>query len=156
MSSEPAFPKDLLSPLGSSGFPFQTAVAAGLRSGGSFEVEEEVAWQDGDGSHKFLDTVASLPSVRVCIECKALRNEKLVFLLPRYAQDSQTQRVHAIHLSYLATLGKPTVIYARSDVGPLSHESAYCVALGKSAGESRLIEKEAQPLVRAAEQYARD
>lgn len=152
-----AFPKDLLSPLGNSGFPFQTAVAAAIRSVAPFTVEEEVAWQDGDGSHRFLDMVASSAQVRICIECKAMRNDKLVFLLPQNASRQQTADVQGVHLGRVQdSTRRPVVGWTVSQTMPLTPESIYCVALGKPAGESRLIEREAQPLVRGTEEYAKD
>src|SRR5258708_12489939 len=95
------FPKELLSALGNSGFPFQTAVAAAIRKIDLFSVEEEVAWQDGDGSHKFLDMVASRPQLRLCIECKAMRNDRLVFPFPQNPLMARTGDVHATYLIHL-------------------------------------------------------
>src|SRR5258708_35483070 len=104
------FPKELLSALGNSGFPFQTAVAAAIRKIDLFSVEEEVAWQDGDGSHKFLDMVASRPQLRLCIECKAMRNDRLVFLLPQNAVKVGTGDVHGIYLSRLQDSSRRPVV----------------------------------------------
>ena len=156
-SDQSGFPKELLSPIGNSGFPFQTAVAAAIRSLGPFTVEEEVAWQDGEGSHKFLDMVASIEQVRLCIECKAMRNDKLVFLLPRNANRAQTADVYGIILGRLQDhTRRPVAWYGVCQTKPLTPQSIYCVVLGKKTGESRLIEKEAQPLVQGTEEYARD
>lgn len=156
-TSEPTIPKELLSPLGSSGFPFQTAAAAVIRSVGPFAIEEEVAWQDSDGVHRFLDIVASIGQITICIECKALRGENLVFLLPRGRGRSQTADVHAVHLArFQDSTRRPAVMHGVSQTAPVSQESVYCIAIGKTSGEGRLIEREAQPLVRGAEEYARD
>ena len=156
-SAEFDFPKELLSPLGNSGFPFQTAVVAAIRSVGPFAIEEEVAWRDDDGSHRFLDIVASVGQVRLCIECKALRNESLVFLLPQTKQQWQTANVHDVHLGRVQdSTRRPNVSYGVSQTEPLTAEATYCVALGKSVRDNRLIEKEVQPLVRGTEEYAKD
>jgi hypothetical protein len=97
----------LISALSGSGFPFQTAVAAEIRATKLFQVDEEVAWNSCDGSTRFLDLVASNERVRICIECKALRNDNLVFLLPKDTRQPPTNRVKRLPESPLkvATLG---------------------------------------------------
>jgi len=157
-TNDEAFPKELLSAVGNSGFPFQTAIAAAIRASGIFTIEEEVAWQDSDGVNKFLDIVATNERVRLCIECKALRSETLVFLLPHVVQRAGTFEIHAVHLSRMTdSTRRPIVVYGTSQTAPLTPESNYCVAAGKKAhGESRLIEREVQPLVQGTEEYARD
>jgi hypothetical protein len=154
---EATFPKDILSALGGSGFPLQTAVVAALGSFGQFTIEQEVAWQEAGGTHRFLDIVASINHVRICIECKALRGEKLVFLLPHNPPQSETANVWAVYLRRMDdSTRRPIVAYGRSATAPLTSESIYCVSIGKGSGESRLIEREAQPLVRGTEEYAKD
>lgn len=152
-----AFPKELLAPLGGSGFPFQTAVAAAMRSVSQFEVKEEVAWQDSDGAHRFLDIVAAGEHVWICVECKAMRSDTLVFLLPHRKGSQETADISGVFLARVQdSTRRPVVTYGVSQMQPLTPESMYCVVLGKTSSESRLIEREVQPLVRGTEELAKD
>jgi hypothetical protein len=144
------------SALTASGFPFQTAVAAVIRAAGA-DVEEEVAWQDADNSHKFIDIVASVKNARVCIECKAMRHEKLIFLLPTDVSDLQRGTVSAIATTRVQdSTRRPIVVYGTAHTYLRIHESRYCVVVQGKTSDNRLLEREIQPLVRAAEEYAKD
>jgi len=82
---------DLISTLSSSGFPFQTAVAATIRELGLYQVHEELAWRQPDGPDKFIDIVAVGARVRLFIECKKTTQEKFIFLLPDHSKSEQTR-----------------------------------------------------------------
>lgn len=149
--------REIVSGLSGSGFPFQTAVAAAIQATNVFAVEEEVAWKDDTGAARFLDIVASKDSVRICIECKALRKSALVFLIPKDREIGATRLVRAVFLNRVEdSTRRPIVDYGVCATDNESRESMYCVICGDQEKGGRLIEREAQPLIQGTEQYAID
>jgi hypothetical protein len=148
--------KDLIGALGGSGFPFQTAVAAAITGTGLFDVQEEVAWNAPDRSTAFLDIVASTQNVRICIECKWLRKEKLIFLLPSHRSVPPTDNLNLVFVNCVAdSTRRPVVSYGQATATPMTEESVYCVVDSSNRNE-RMIEKEVQPLVQGTAAYAMD
>jgi len=148
--------RDLLDALSASGFPMQTAVAAAIRSLGLYEVQEEIAWRDPDGADKFLDMVAVGGGVRVLIECKKTLQDKFIFLLPETGEPRQRQpTLRGVYLYQIpdSTL-RAAVAWGRISTLPTSFDSMYCVT--KTSSPNRLLETNAQALVRATEAYALD
>jgi hypothetical protein len=147
---------DLIAPISASGFPFQTAVASAVRELGLYDVQEEIAWQQRDGSDKFLDLVAVNNRVRICIECKKTNNEKFVFLLPSGEVSAPDEsQLKCLFLNQVERVYKNRrVLWGTASSGPITHNAMYCVA--RTANGGRLLETDAQPLVRATEAYAID
>lgn len=148
--------EDRIQDLGGSGFPFQSRVASEIRKLSMFKVEEEVAWTDDDGSTGFIDIVASNDNVCICIECKAFKGTRLTFLAPDDTRVFSSNRMEALVITR-EWLGAdvPVVKHGLCAGGPETPESQYCV-VGGQKGESRLIEREIQPLIRGVERLAID
>jgi len=148
---------DVIAALSGSGFSFQTAIASTVRNMGSFQVEEEVAWNDNTGVPRFLDLVASAESVRICIECKVLKKSKLVFLVPKDTSTPSTPLIHSVFLTRMEDPGRRSFVqYGDCSWLPASAQSMYCVVCGQNDKGGRLIERDAQPLIQGTEQYAID
>jgi hypothetical protein len=147
----------LVGAVSGSGFPFQTAIAATIRSMKAFNVEEEVAWAAPDGAPRFLDIVAATEEARICMECKVFKSEKLIFLLPNDAEVSPNGEFVGVFVGGSGDSGnRPLVKYGVLRASLDSPESRYCVTQGDGGKESRLIEKELQPLIQGAERYLID
>jgi len=134
----------------------QTAVAAAIRSLRFYEVQEEIAWRDSDGSDKFLDMVAVGAGVRVSIECKKTAQDKFIFLLPEVDEIQQRQpTLRGVYLYQIQdSAPRGSVAWGRISTLPTTYDSMYCVT--KTSGPNRLLEANAQALVRGTEAYAAD
>ena len=80
--------------------------------------------------------------------------DKFVFLLPADVDaGAQRQAVECIYLHQIQdSTRRGAVAWGSASALPLSYEATFCVA--KSSSSNRLLENDAQPLVRATEAYA--
>jgi hypothetical protein len=166
---EPADPptrSDLIGVLGGSGFPLQTAVAVAIRDvrapshhGGHrlFDVHEEIAWRDRDGTDKFLDIVAIGERVRLFVECKKTKDKYVFLVSGEYEVKPDVHKLKCVYLSALQGQNKGTVCWGEGFADVPSYEARYCV-VNKDAkdGKGRLLERDMQPLVNGTEAWARD
>jgi hypothetical protein len=141
-----------------SGFPFQTAVAEVIRQvKGCTVVEEEFPWRDEAGTDQFLDLVVKKSYFRVCVECKKTQKEALTFLRPRAAgSERDGHLLRCMYLNETRNLTEWMVSYCADwQFVPMSAESAFCVVSTTSSGkDQRLLERDAQRLVRGTDAYA--
>jgi hypothetical protein len=139
-----------------SGFPFQTAVAHIVQhTPGCTLVTEEFPWQDETGADRFLDLVAQRSFRILAIECRKTRKETLTFLQPG-GFISDVNRVRCVYLTQIrdATLRMELLCDDRR-LKPKSAESAFCVVSTSYSGkDQRMLEPDAQRIVRATDAYA--
>lgn len=139
-----------------SGFPFQTAVAQVVQhTPGCTLVTEEFPWQDETGADQFLDLVAQKGFIVLTIECRKTRKETLTFLQPR-GFISDVNLVRCVYLLQVQDATRRIVL--RCDdrrLRPRSAESAFCVVSTSSSGkDQRMLEPDAQRIVRGTDAYA--
>jgi hypothetical protein len=143
-----------------SGFPFQTAIAQVIRQVPDCSiVAEEFPWRDDTGADRFLDLVIRKHNLNVTIECKKTQKEILTFLQPEPTGTSQ-QNVTRSRCLYLHQDDSPKRVELFCgvwDIKPQSPESAFCVVGTSDSGkDQRLLEKDAQLLVRGTDAFGRD
>ena len=149
-------PEAVVTALVSSGFPFQTAIAATVPQAVDWKVlDEEFPWQDTAGADRFLDIAAGNEALFVGLECKKSQTENFIFLQP----DARTGRAQRVRCPYLTQIRDSTrrieVAFAEWFFEPESVESAFCVVTTSDKGrDQRLLERDAQLLVRGTDAYA--
>jgi hypothetical protein len=149
-------PDGLYEALLASGFPFQTAIEEIARRDSTVVVEAtEWPWRD-ETADCFLDLVISRMFLHLVIECKKTSKDKWVFLRPRSTDETVQSRC-----AYMSRIPEiPTefqVFCADTAIGPGSPQSEFCVAMtSASGGDRRLLEKDAQKLVRGTNAFARN
>lgn len=150
-------PQPAIGALLASGFPFQTAIARIARQARGCEVTcEEFPWQDAGGQDRFCDIVARKHRFIVTIECKKTRKDILTFLQPG-GVDDDVNRARCLYLTQIPDSTKRMELFC-SDwmLLPKSTESKFCVvSTGDSGKDPRLLERDAQLLIRGTEAYAR-
>jgi hypothetical protein len=157
-ADDPADRKAISGALTASGFPFQLAVRDVFQRSDWVIVEEEFPWRDPLGKDEFLDIVSAPSSsnrkVIATVECKKTTKEVYSFLLPpRNQRDVETFSglgCRAIQDS------SPRLVL---EVGvwkllPYGVDAAFCVTSDSSKASERLLEKEAQKLIRATDAFA--
>jgi len=152
----PKVPQPVNGALLASGFPFQTAVAQVLQhTPGCTLTEEEFPWQDEFGIDQFLDLVGQKGFCVVTIECKKTRKETFTFLQPEVASGDEI-RVRCAYLTQIKDATRRVeLLYGDSQLRPKSPESAFCVvSTGHSGKDQRMLEHDAQRIVRATDAYA--
>lgn len=140
-----------------SGFPFQTAVARIVKSADGWRIlAEEVPWRDIGGEDRFLDIVAVKHRFVVPIECKKTQKEFLTFLQPDDT-DHDVNRARCIYLTQIQDSTKRMELFCGDwMLIPKSSESRFCVVATSSSGkDQRLLERDAQQLIRGTDAYAR-
>lgn len=149
-------PQTVISSLIASGFPFQTAVASAVRQLAGWQVvREELPWRDEDGTDQFLDLVATNGLFVVTIECKKTQKETLTFLRPDSSNEKAT-KARCLYLQQIQDSTKRMELFC-SDcrLAPGSFESMFCIVSTSDSGkDKRLLERDAQRLVRATDAYA--
>jgi hypothetical protein len=154
----PHIPNAVVGALLASGFPFQTAVANVIGNARGWTiVAEEFPWQDDGGADQFLDIIATSGSIVVTLECKKTQKETLTFLRPANSGNG-VRRVRALYTSQIQDSTRRIELFC-SDwyFAPESVESAFCVVSTSSSGkDQRLLERDAQLLVRGTDAYAQD
>jgi len=140
-----------------SGFPFQTAIARVVRQATDCKVIcEEFPWRDTGGEDRFLDIVATKQRFIVAIECKKTQKEILTFLQPGGVY-GDVNRPRCLYLTQIQDSTKRMELFC-SDwmLTPKSTESKFCVvSTSASRKDQRLLERDAQLLIRGTEEYAR-
>lgn len=148
----------IISALLASGFPFQTAIAELISyvPGWSI-VAEEFPWRDDIGSDRFLDLVISRHNLIVTIECKKTQKEIFTFLQPTETREENIIRSRCLYLRQVQDSTRRLELYCADwDTKPKSTESAFCVVSTSDSGkDQRLLEKDAQLLVRGTDAFGR-
>ncbi len=154
-------PPSVLKALRSSGFPFQTAVAMRILSGGRFRMLSsswvEYPWRRESEEH-FLDLIAVRPEPRIyaVIECKKTQAE-WTFLRPEGGLGDSGDMVRRFRCVYSEQVKGLTSSYCHEfDTAPESIESSYCIVSGNMAGKPRLLERDARLLALGTEDFALD
>lgn len=119
--------------------------------------DEEMPWRDSLGHEGFLDFVARTSQATVTVECKKTEADVLTFLAPRGAdhtsQDDMTRDTRCLSMQRLHHGDGAVTIFAGCWwPDPQTPEAAFCV-VGRSPRE-RLLERDAQSLIRATDAYA--
>jgi hypothetical protein len=150
-------PQPVIGSLIASGFPFQTAVAAVVAEVSSWKVlGEEIPWRDDHDADQFIDLVASNGLYIAVIECKKTTKETLTFLVPTTVVEKSTE-VRSMYLEQIQDSTKRMELFCgTSDFAPGSCKSKFCVVSTSEAGKGnqRLLERDAQRAVQAADAYA--
>ena len=140
-----------------SGYPFQTAIAALVTRVGSWRLlGQELPWRGPSGEDRFLDLAASSQHLRVTIECKKTTKETYTFLLPKGFSEPRHGRVLCLQAFNIEDSTRRIVIENREWlIAPGGPESAFCVVSTSDSGKDRrLLEKDAQDLIRATDALA--
>jgi len=149
-------PSPVISSLVASGFPFQTAVAHVVRQCDGWQLlGQEVPWRDDDGTDQFLDIVATNGFFVVTIECKKTQKETLTFLRPGSSGEKVT-RTRCLYVEQIQDSTKRMELFC-SDcyLAPGSSESMFCIVSTSDSGkDQRLLERDAQRVVRATDAFA--
>src|SRR5260221_8661132 len=157
MDETPSAPQAAISALLASGFPFQTAIARIVRHAPYCKViHEEFPWRDIGGEDRFLDIVATKHRFVVTIECKKTQKEILTFLQPGGVA-GDVNRTRCLYLSQIQdSTGRVELFCSDWMLIPKSTESLFCVVSTSASGkDQRLLERDAQLLIRGTEAYAR-
>jgi hypothetical protein len=147
--------ENLVAALLGSGFPFQTAIAELAEEVPNCGIAaEEFPWRDDSGKDEFLDLIVSCFNFAVAIECKKAQRS-LIFLQP----STQLQRnVHHARCSFVSQMRDSTmrlILYSGEwELAPESPEAAFCV-VSTDSGTERLLEKDAQLLIRGADAFGK-
>jgi hypothetical protein len=160
MSGEPASKQPILNALLASGFPFQTAIAEVVKSVAGFDVaRQEFPWRDHTGTDRFLDLVVCCQHLIVTIECKKTQKETFTFLHPTVAGKTPQQLIRArcVYLQQVRDSSRRLVLWSGDlAVKPASLQSAFCVVGTSDSGkDQRLLERDAQLLIRGTDAYGR-
>src|SRR3972149_2032808 len=148
-------PEAMIGALLASGFPFQTAVAHAIRQLAAWSiVTEEYPWSDERGTDQFLDIVASYQQITATIECKKTEGQILTFLIPGGGRDDRA-KARVLFLSQMQDSTHRFVMYCADwNIRPLSFESSFCVvSTSKSGKDQRLLERDAQVLIRGTDAF---
>lgn len=157
MPNEESGSQQAIGALLASGFPFQTAVAQIVQHAPDCRVlAEEWPWRDDLGVDHFLDLVAAKYFFVVTIECKKTQKELLTFLQPG-GVDGDVIRNRCLYLNQIQDSTKRMELFCSDwPLSPKSAESAFCVVSTTASGkDQRLLERDAQLLVRATDAYAK-
>lgn len=141
-----------------SGFPFQTAITETVRHvPGCTVIAEEFPWRDDTGADRFLDLVVLRHDLIVTIECKKTQKEIFTFLQPTDTSEQRVIRSRCLYLHQIQDSSKRLELFCGDwDIRPSSPESAFCVVSTSDSGkDQRLLEKDAQLLVRGTDAYGR-
>jgi len=149
-------PESVINALVASGFPFQTAVASLVPAvEGWTIVAEEFPWRDDTGADEFLDIVATNGTSTVAVECKKTQKETFTFLRPGGGSE-RVARARCLYLTQIQDSTRRMEVFC-SDwwLAPPSSESAFCVvSTSESRKDQRLLERDAQRLIRGTDGYA--
>lgn len=140
-----------------SGYPFQTAIAALVTRVGSWQLTgQELPWRDHYGDDRFLDLAACSQHLRIAIECKKTTKETYTFLLPKGFAEIRHGRVLCLQALNVEDSTRRIIIENREWlIAPGSPESAFCVVSTSDSGKDRrLLERDAQDLIRATDALA--
>jgi hypothetical protein len=141
-----------------SGFPFQTAITDAVKRVPDYRVlAEEFPWQDDTGADRFLDLVVFRHNLIVTIECKKTQKETFTFLQPTGTSQQSVNRSRCLCLRQIQDSTKRLELFCGDwDIKPKSPESAFCVVSTSDSGkDQRLLEKDAQLLVRGTDAFGR-
>lgn len=149
-------PRTVMASLLASGFPLQTAIAQVTRTVPNWAVvRQEIPWDDGGGP-QFLDLVVrKLPHLIVAVECKKTAKEAWTFLQPGGTK-SNVQRTRCLHTHQIPDSTRRIELFSSEWlITPESAEAMFCVVSTSDSGkDSRLLERDAQLLIRGTEAWA--
>lgn len=149
-------PQPVVTSLVASGFPFQSAVVEMVRQlNGWYIAREEFPWRDDEGTDQFLDVVATTGQFVITIECKKTQKDTFTFLRPE-PSGGPMRRARCLYLQQIQDSTKRMELFCNDcHVMPDSVESMFCVVSTSESGKNqRLLEKDAQLLVRGTDAYA--
>jgi hypothetical protein len=160
MTEKVKLPQPVATALKASGFPFQTAVAHAIAATPGWVVHaSEYPWQTSRGESRFLDLVATNRTLYLTIECKKTRKETLTFLRPLspgpttgLVQDFRCLRAFNVNDS----TRRIEIICENWALHPRSNVSEFCVVGTSATGDQRLLERDAELLIRATDAFAFD
>lgn len=154
---QPGLPESVLAAIAASGFPLQTAVSRLIAGTLPYQVlQEEFPWQDRSGNDQFLDIIAEHGAAAFTIECKKSETQSWIFLRPDGSASRDTSRARCIFSRQIQDSSRRLELFCGDwIVRPASFESKFCiVSTGPRGGDQRLIEPDAQRLLRATDVYA--
>ena len=150
--------KAVISALLASGFPFQTAIAEVAQQVPSCNlVAEEFPWRDDTGTDRFLDLIVAKYDFIVTIECKKTQKEIFTFLQSTAVLEKDEMRSRCLYLQQIPDVTKRLELFCSEwQIKPKSQESAFCVVSTSDSGkDQRMLEKDAQLLIRATDAFGR-
>ena len=154
----PPVPDSVAAALQSSGFPFQTAVAAQVRARPGWSIyASEFPWQTSTGESQFLDLVATNGSLFLTIECKKTRKEILTFLRPLgHSHTGMLEEFRCLRAQQIQDSTRRIEIFCEEwALHPRSTSSEFCVVSTSDSGrDQRLLERDAGLVVRATDAFA--
>ena len=150
----------VLNALLASGFPFQTAIAEIARQVPGYNVlAEEFPWRDETGTDHFLDLIIFKRDFNliVPIECKKTQKEILTFLQSTAAVQRDSVRARSVYLNQIQDSTMRFELFCADwDIKPKSEESSFCVVSTSDSGrDQRMLERDAQLLIRGADAFGR-
>lgn len=151
-------PQSVAAALQSSGFPFQTAVAAQIRALPGWSIyASEFPWQTSRGESQFLDLVATNTNLFLAIECKKTRKEILTLLRPvGHSHTGMLEEFRCLRVQQIMDSTRRIEIFCEEwALHPRSTSSEFCVVSTSDSGrDQRLLERDAGLLVRATDAFA--
>jgi hypothetical protein len=153
-------PSTVIGGLLASGFPFQTAIAALVGEiPGWNVVEEEFPWRDTNGTDQFMDVIAAHEQLVAVIECRKTQKDSFTFLYP--SEGDSLRDVEKVLCVYTSQIQDSTlrleVFWGDWKLDPVSPESMFCVVSTSAKGkDQRMLEPDAQRLLRATDAYAHE
>jgi hypothetical protein len=141
-----------------SGFPFQTALAEVAQQVPHCKlVAEEFPWRDDTGTDRFLDLIVVKYDIIVTIECKKTQKEIFTFLQSTAVLEKDEMRSRCLYLQQIPDATKRLELFCSEwQIKPRSQESAFCVVSTSDSGkDQRMLEKDAQFLIRATDAFGR-
>ena len=145
----------ILTALLASGFPFQTAIAELVQEVSSCKlIAQEFPWKD-DTDVGFLDLVITKHNLIVAIECK--KTQKDVFTFLQTGDAGKVIRAQCLYLSQIRDSSMRDELFCSDwEIKPSSLESMFCVVSTSATGkDQRMLEKDAQLLIRGADAFGR-
>jgi len=159
-NADATVPESVLAALQSSGFPFQTAVAHVIDASPGWSVyESEYPWQSLSGDGQFLDLVATNGNLLLTIECKKTRKETMTFLRPLgQGHTGERREFQCLRAVQIQDATRRLELFCEEwSLHPQSPSSAFCVVSTSESGrDQRLLERDANLLVRATDAFAHD
>jgi hypothetical protein len=117
---------------------------------------QEFPWRDDAGADRFLDLVVRKRDIIVTIECKKTQKEIFTFLQPSGTSDQSTLLSRCLFIKpILDSSNRFDRFCGPWNLNPRSSEAAFCVVQTSREGDRRLLEKDAQLLVRGTDAYGR-
>jgi len=117
---------------------------------------EEFPWGDGNGGDQFIDLVAAVKGFLILVvECKKTDKDVFTFLQPG-GTDPDVVRSRCAYLTQIQDSTKRMELFCGEiEVSPKSPEATFCVVSTSQGKDQRMLERDAQRLIRGTDMYAR-